>query len=246
MYYYQFHIGDYRAATSHLSNEEDLAYRRLLDMYYDTEKPIILDVSWVAKRIRISPAVVRDVLNDMFEQTADGFVHARCDKEISVYQGFSAAGKRGAAKRWAKAGHSPPITSPIATNNHEPITNNQCDDAYASLSGTAFPTCPQKAILDLWKKHLPNLPQPRVWEGSRQVNLKNRWIQAGKPSEFSPQGYKTVADGLKWWNSFFQHIAHETKLADGFETQGRIWRPDLEWVVNASNFAKIIDGKYDK
>jgi len=124
MYYYQFHIGDYRSATLHLSNEEDLAYRRLLDMYYDTEKPIPLDVSWVSKRIKIPPMVVRDVLNDMFKQTEDGFIHSRCDKEIAVYKGFSDAGKRGAAKRWGKGGDSPPITPLIATNNHEPITNN--------------------------------------------------------------------------------------------------------------------------
>ena len=124
MYYYQFHIGDYRSATLHLSNEEDLAYRRLLDMYYDTEKPIPLDVSWVAKRIKIPPMVVRDVLNDMFKQTEDGFINTRCDKEIATYQGFSDAGKRGAAKRWGKGGDSPPITPLIATNNHKPITNN--------------------------------------------------------------------------------------------------------------------------
>jgi uncharacterized protein YdaU (DUF1376 family) len=124
MHYYQFHIGDYRSATLHLSNEEDLAYRRLLDMYYDTEKPIPLDVSWVAKRIKIELSVVRDVLNDMFKQTEDGFIQSRCDKEISVYKGFSDAGKRGAAKRWGKGGDSPPIAPLIATNNHKPITNN--------------------------------------------------------------------------------------------------------------------------
>jgi uncharacterized protein YdaU (DUF1376 family) len=108
----------------HLSNEEDLAYRRLLDMYYDTEKPIPLDVAWVSKRIKTAPAIVMDVLNDMFKQTKDGFIHSRCDKEIAVYKGFSDAGKRGAAKRWGKGGDSPPIATPIATNNHEPITNN--------------------------------------------------------------------------------------------------------------------------
>jgi uncharacterized protein YdaU (DUF1376 family) len=124
MYYYQFHIGDYRSATLHLSNEEDLAYRRLLDMYYDTEKPIPLDVAWVSKRIKTAPAIVRDVLNDMFKQTKDGFIHSRCDKEIAVYKGFSDAGKRGAAKRWGKGGDSPPIATPIATINQEPITIN--------------------------------------------------------------------------------------------------------------------------
>jgi uncharacterized protein YdaU (DUF1376 family) len=129
MHYYSFHIGDYRSATTHLSNDEDLAYRRLLDMYYDTEKPIPLDTTWVARRIRIDPVVVSGVLQDMFEQREDGFYQPRCEQEINVYKGFSEAGKRGAAKRWSKGGDSPPIhppiTPPIATNNHKPRTNNQ-------------------------------------------------------------------------------------------------------------------------
>ncbi|NDH69342.1 MAG: DUF1376 domain-containing protein, partial [Gammaproteobacteria bacterium] len=33
MHYYQFHIGDYKSHTHHLSLLEDLAYRRLLDFY---------------------------------------------------------------------------------------------------------------------------------------------------------------------------------------------------------------------
>ena len=124
MHYYQFHIGDYRAATAHLSNDEDLAYRRLLDMYYDTEDPIPIDTDWVARRLRLDSQVIVSVLRDMFVLSELGWHHARCDKEISVYKGFSDAGKRGAAKRWGKGGDSPPITPPIATINHEPITNN--------------------------------------------------------------------------------------------------------------------------
>ena len=119
-------------------------------------------------------------------------------------------------------------------------------DAKASKSGSSFPPCPHQEILKLWAKHLPHLPQPRVWEGSRQAAMRSRWVQAGRPSSFSENGYKTVSEGLDWWDSFFAYIATDTKLADGFESNGRVWRPDLEWVVNASNFAKIIDGKYSK
>ena len=124
MHYYQFHIGDYRAATAHLSNDEDLAYRRLLDMYYDTEEPIPTDTDWVARRLRLDSQVIVSVLRDMFVLSELGWHHARCDKEISVYKGFSDAGKRGAAKRWGKGGDSPPITPLIATMNQEPRTNN--------------------------------------------------------------------------------------------------------------------------
>ncbi len=118
-------------------------------------------------------------------------------------------------------------------------------EANASLSGSTFPPCPHERILSLWKEHLPHLAQPRTWEGSRAQSLRARWAQAAKKSVFS-EGYSTAEGGLKWWKSFFEYIAEETKLADGFETEGRVWKPDLPWVLKADNFAKIIDGKYQK
>ena len=114
------------------------------------------------------------------------------------------------------------------------------------LSAGRLPTCPQREILGLYAKHLPHLAQPRVWEGNRATILKQRWIQASKPSAYSPKGYRTKEDGLEWWDAFFAYIAKDTTLAQGFESKDRTWRPDLEWIVTASNFAKIIDGKYAK
>jgi uncharacterized protein YdaU (DUF1376 family) len=129
MHYYQFNIADYRSATVHLSNEEDLAYRRLLDMYYDTEQKIPLDTQWVARRLRVQTEVVCNVLNDMFEQHEDGYFHARCDVVIKQFKQFAEAGKRGAAKRWGTPPDgeviSPPNATPMLTNNYKPITNNQ-------------------------------------------------------------------------------------------------------------------------
>lgn len=47
MNYFPFHIGDYLSATRHLSWEEDLAYRRVLDTYYTNEKPLPAEVKQV-------------------------------------------------------------------------------------------------------------------------------------------------------------------------------------------------------
>jgi hypothetical protein len=76
--------------------------------------------------------------------------------------------------------------------------------------------------------------------------MRQRWKQAARPSAYSPEGYRTGGEGLKWWDAFFGYIANDTTLASGFETNGRTWKPDLEWIINANNFAKIIDGKYAK
>ena len=128
MHYYQFHIGDYKSHTHHLSLLEDLAYRRLLDFYFLHEKPI--KHRDVARQIgmREHEEDVMTVLNEFFISTEDGFVSPRADKEIKQYKEFAEAGKRGAAKRWGTPPNgeaiSPPNATPIATNNHKPLTIN--------------------------------------------------------------------------------------------------------------------------
>ena len=126
MHYYQFNIGDYRAATAHLSNNEDLAYRRLLDMYYDTENQIPLDTQWVAKRLRLDCEVVKTVLQDMFKLTETGWHHGRCEIVIEQYHAMAeknrANGRLGGRKKNPVASDSQPIAK--ATNNDKPITNN--------------------------------------------------------------------------------------------------------------------------
>ena len=128
MHFYQFHIGDYKSHTHHLSLIEDLAFRRLLDHYYLHELPI--KQRDIARQIgmREHEQEVLAVLNEFFISTENGFINPRADEEITKYRKFSEDGKKGAAARWHKGGNgeanSPPNATPMATNNHKPITNN--------------------------------------------------------------------------------------------------------------------------
>ena len=116
MHYYQFHIGDYRAATAHLSNEEDLAYRRLLDMYYDSEQKIPLDTQWVSRRLRIKPSVILVVLEDFFTKTDDGWMHDKCDVVIEHYHKNALKNKEnGKLGGRPKKTHSVPNGMPMET-----------------------------------------------------------------------------------------------------------------------------------
>lgn len=151
MHFYRFHIGDYKSATAHLSNEEDLAYRRLLDMYYDTEKPIPLETDWVARRIRVGSEVVATVLQDMFVETENGWIHDRCDEEIREYHRMAdrarANGKAGGRPKNPVGSQSEP--SGKLTNNHKPVTNNQID-----IKRTSAPVCPEGISLQVWNDYL--------------------------------------------------------------------------------------------
>lgn len=84
MNYFPFHVGDYAAHTAHLEPMEDLAYRRMLDLYYLREECLPADVSAVARLIRMRSCIqdVESVLGEFFVLTEAGWAHSRCDDEI--------------------------------------------------------------------------------------------------------------------------------------------------------------------
>lgn len=89
MHHYPFHLGDYIRATAHLSIEEDCAYRRLLDLYYETEAPIPNETQLVSRRLRMGSqqAVIESILREFFILGDDNCWHkSRCDDVISAYQ----------------------------------------------------------------------------------------------------------------------------------------------------------------
>lgn len=106
MNYYPFHIGDYLSATRHLSWEEDAAFRRLLDTYYTTEKPLTLDHRAVCRLVLATTdsqrEAVRVVLEEFFEQTPEGWINRRADAEIETMREKRAKQRAKANKRWGK------------------------------------------------------------------------------------------------------------------------------------------------
>ena len=119
MHYYQFNIGDYIKNTIHLSLMEDLAYRRLLDMYYDSEKPIPTDIPWVSRRLRMDTDVVQNVLNEFFELSSEGYKNHRANLEIASYHEYMAKQKANGSKGGRpKKTQTKPIANPDLTQNN--------------------------------------------------------------------------------------------------------------------------------
>ena len=129
MHYYQFNIGDYHSHTLHLSEIEDLTYRRLLDWYYLHESPIPLDLNEAARqiRMRLHSDCITTVLLEYFERTPDGWVHHRADKEIEKVGEKSTKASKSAKIRWDKvkdANALPTQSEGNATQNTEHTTHN--------------------------------------------------------------------------------------------------------------------------
>jgi uncharacterized protein YdaU (DUF1376 family) len=105
MHYYQFNIGDYASHTRYLTPMQDLAYRRLLDLYYLHEKPIPADNPWVYIGLNDCSTDVQRVLNEYFVLTDNGWVNKRANEQIEEYKNkqksASLAGKKSAELRKA-------------------------------------------------------------------------------------------------------------------------------------------------
>jgi len=253
------YVADYLSATSRLTTEQHGAYLLLLMDYWKNGPPPDND-GVLAQITRLSPSAwsnARTMLEAFFQVQSGQWSHHRVDEELAKAnhnkEVNSRRGKAGADARYGKKDASTMLqaslgdsTSPSPSPSPSPLSSSSIQEGKPSLSTAKLMACPQEEILKLWAKHLPHLAQPRSWEGTRRATTKQRWSQASRPSAYSPDGYETEAAGIKWWDSFFHYIARNTSLANGFESEGRTWRPDLEWVLNARNFQRIIDGKYTK
>lgn len=87
MNFYPFHIGDYASATRHLSWDEDAAYRRMLDVYYTSERALPADVKKLFRLVMATSKAQRDavqsVLDEFFELTEAGWINRRADLELA-------------------------------------------------------------------------------------------------------------------------------------------------------------------
>jgi len=133
MNYYSFHIGDYRSATAHLTNEEDLCYRRILDTYYDRNGNLP-EIKLLSRKIRCEEGMVEAILGEFFEEVEGGWIHRRAQKEVDDYihrvESARVAGKASAASR----------TRPTATEPQRPL-NGTSTTVEPPLSGRQ-PTIP--------------------------------------------------------------------------------------------------------
>ena len=264
MNYYSFHIGDYAAHTRHLSLMEDLAYRRLLDLYYLREGNLPLNCARLIG-MQDQEEAVKAVLGDFFEMVEEGWRHKRCDEELAKFQSNKDTAKRAgqaSAKQRALNGRSTGVEPPLnelptvvepalndRSTNQEPVTINQeleKEIAPSELVGNVVsdpwrcPPCPYEEIVRIYGEELPQLPRCIALNDTRRSHIGARWRQVCVDAKFSR------ADGLDWFRNFFRDVSHSRFLTGlgGAAKDGRVWRADLDWLMNSSNFLKTFEGRY--
>ena len=131
MHYYQLNIGDYSSHTAHLEPLEDIAYRRMIDIYYLNECPLPEEPEEVGRLIRMRTHcdLIANVLREFFTLQSDGWRHSRIDGEIAKFRDKSDKAKKSAQARWgnkAIKGNANALRPECEGNaNHKPLTTNQ-------------------------------------------------------------------------------------------------------------------------
>lgn len=144
MNYYQFHIGDFRSGTINMSRHSRWIYRDMMDVYYDSEQPLPLDMDVLCDMLGVSSdeekEIVRRHLRFKFDMTDVGYTHEVCEKVIAEYRSKAdvarANGKLGGRPKGNqnKPSGFPPGSYEVSVckqgetgsqTNHKPLTKNQ-------------------------------------------------------------------------------------------------------------------------
>ena len=248
MHYYQFNIGDYIKDTTHLEPMEDLAYRRMIDLYYSTEKALPADVDQIARltRMRSHSDCIAIVLQDFFTLEDDGYHQFRIDVEIAGYQEKSDKARNSAKARWKKAREQAKVEETQSEGNanalnpqcegnakHKPLTNNQepinKDLSSSNDESKKIANCPHDSIAALYMEILPELSRVAKLTDKRKRMLGATWRSDKK------------CQNLEFWGGYFQAIRKSNFL------MGRTgeWSADFDFVINQNKMIKIIEGAYE-
>jgi uncharacterized protein YdaU (DUF1376 family) len=233
MNHYPHHIGDFDRATRHLNRIERSIYRDLLDEYYETEKPLTLDL----------PKLKRKILAISNAETPTGWYHSRCDAEILHYKANNSqkamAGKASVVakelrKQQALNGKSTDVEQTLngaptdvtthveqtfngtSTNqnqnqNHKPITKEK--KAQALVIPFDLPNWINKSHWDTWhsspKRKAANHAQKQI-----AIGKLTRWRDEGLDHE------KALEDAAAagWQGLVDPKPKIKTSIASGYES----------------------------
>jgi len=177
--FYPFHIGDYASDTRHLSWAEDLAYRRLLDVYYVREGPLPLELRQVYRLVIATTddqrQAVETVLEEFFQRGPDGFTHKRCESELAAAREKSAKAAQSARARWQDA-KAQPVAMPGEAQA-------QCDDD-ANASKEPCERTEKASVRHAPKTNPKTITKEEANASSRSAYAPPDWVPVDAWAEF--------------------------------------------------------------
>ena len=211
MHYYKFNIADWALHTAHLSLEEEAVYFRLINHYYDSEKPIPLETQSVIRRLRLvsHSETVSVILDEFFVKTDKGFLHNRCEELLKEYRktvtkNRKNASKGGRPRKNAASSETQSVSSglpvvsqenpkgipnqELLTTNHKPLTNiNNTVDKPAAKS----PRFAQPELIDVQNYFLEKT-ENRQLSGTEGIKFH---------AYYESNGWKVGKNKMKDWKA---------------------------------------------
>jgi len=261
MNYYERHLGDYAKDTAHLSMIEHGAYNLLLDRYYATESAIPLDMVYRICRARSKDEknTVDTVIKEFFVIVDGHVVNGRSNEEIAkarkkIFSAQKNGLKGGRPKKVENIQQNQQNAEPTGfmlgyenetqSKAHQTPDTSKPIQAYAckaSPEKPAIPNCPFEEIISTYHAELPELPQYRVRTEKRDGVMRQRWRQFYASGDF-----KTSEEGIECFRWYFTEKVKPSKFLTGrINGKDRPFRADLEWLMLPSNFAKVLEGRYE-
>jgi uncharacterized protein YdaU (DUF1376 family) len=206
--YYPHHIGDYLRDTSHLTTLEDGTYRRMLDVYYASEKPLPLDFDWLCRLVRAREILEREavsaVLQQFFEKCEDGYHNKRANEEIRKgrkrIKAAKSNGKTGGRPKTQRVSEN----NPAGYKDRNPDQSSQkpkpkAKEEEKNIRAVALPAwVPQ----DAWDSWLEVRPRVRAPNTPRALALALRDLERLRDEGNDPRAVLEAAT-LKGWRGLF-------------------------------------------
>jgi len=243
MNYYPFHVGDYASATRHLSWDEDAAYRRLLDVYYTTEKPLPVERRAVFRLVLATTdnqrEAVQTVLQEFFDLTEAGWTNKRADVEIDAMREKQQKQRDKANKRWhkpeAEHGNAPAMPQHVESDATASESDADAMPPTPTPTPTPVPPTPRKrgdgvhgfppGFDEFWTAY------PRKTAKANAAKAFAR-IRPDQPTLTSMlAALRTQRDSPQWLKDDGEFIPHAATWLNG-----RRWEDFVE-VVMADKFA---------
>lgn len=223
MNFYKHHLGDYAKDTAHLSLLEHGAYRRMIDVYYASEKPLPVDEGrifrLVGARSREEREAVQVILSEFFQLQQDGWHNKRCDEELGKYGAQAETNRRIAAEREARKRER--IVTDDETNrltNRDPADNESLhepshESLHESLNEHSTLTSAErepshKPLAISQEKPTPPQPPSAIAKGG-DTGTNGHDLLGQKPARpkrspklAMPQGWSPKPTTLDWVNDY--------------------------------------------
>jgi hypothetical protein len=146
-----------------------------------------------------------------------------------------------------KSNPSLTVVKPFPNQEQEQEQEQEQDEETSSpLSAAGLPTCPHLKLLDLFGKHLPELPQPKpeLWKGAKSKHMRARWVwvMTATKSSNGKRYAESAEQAVDFFDRYFGYVAKSDFLTG---RNGKWSNCTLAWLMEEANFAKVLEGTYE-